>query len=391
MGSFVRQRLIAHSFRGKPCFRVLGVEPQGYGNGSSAAGYATESGQDEASSTWFQTLKGVLEGKESSETKPQGSEPVASDSKATLPGDFTMENFTDELKKARQFGSVTTVGRGLLGGGEMSVVMSLKRHEDILRALYKRDPVREGAQQKYFWRGCQGYSSLPHGDEGEAGEGIQDEIGGEGESFEGSWKRKERLFGANAAERKREQEQEVGVADVDWLKLTDLELQRQCRVETLRSSGPGGQHRNKTESAVRLLHLPTGLVAFAAEDRSQHKNRSKAFKRLREVIAIEVRRPVELEGYRAPPELKRILPSGPKASRKREGGQKIGPNHDDFVQGVQPLLDLLGATKGSISECAAILGLSTGALSRLVVSDRVLWKGVNNLRAAYNLKSLRGD
>lgn len=45
-----------------------------------------------------------------------------------------------------------------------------------------------------------------------------------------------------------------------------------------------------------------------------------------------VRRPVQLEGYRAPLELIRILPSGPKASRKREGDQKIGPNHDDFVQ-----------------------------------------------------------
>ena len=111
-------------------------------------------------------------------------------------------------------------------------------------------------KEKYFWqalRGCQGNSSLPSRD---------DEFGGEGESFEGNWKREERLFGANAAERKREREQEVGVADVDWLKLTDGELQRQCRVETLRSSGPGGQHRNKTESAVRLLHLPTGLVAF---------------------------------------------------------------------------------------------------------------------------------
>lgn len=45
-----------------------------------------------------------------------------------------------------------------------------------------------------------------------------------------------------------------------------------------------------------------------------------------------VRRPVELEGYKPPLELMRILPSVPKASRKREGGQKIGPNHDDFVQ-----------------------------------------------------------
>ena len=98
----MRQRLIAHLSRGEPCFRscprVLGVAAQGYGNGSSAtAGYATESGQDEGSSSWFQRLKGVFKGKESSETKPQGSEtkasePVVSDSKGILPGDFTMES-----------------------------------------------------------------------------------------------------------------------------------------------------------------------------------------------------------------------------------------------------------------------------------------------------------
>lgn len=118
-------------------------------------------------------------------------------------------------------------------------------------------------KEKYFWhalRDCRGYSSLPP--EGEVGGTLREQFDGEGESFEEAWKPEERLFGANAAERKRDQKLAVGVVDVDWLKLTDRELQMQCRVETLRSSGPGGQHRNKTESAVRLLHLPTGLVAF---------------------------------------------------------------------------------------------------------------------------------
>lgn len=44
-----------------------------------------------------------------------------------------------------------------------------------------------------------------------------------------------------------------------------------------------------------------------------------------------VRRPVELEGYSPPPELMRILPSSAKSGKKREGGQQIGPNHDDYV------------------------------------------------------------
>ena len=103
MGSFVRQRVISHLSRGEPCFRscprVLGFPAQGYGNGSTGARYATssESGQEEASSSWFQRLKGVFRGKSSSETQPQGSEPKAPASKvldpnATLPGDFTMES-----------------------------------------------------------------------------------------------------------------------------------------------------------------------------------------------------------------------------------------------------------------------------------------------------------
>lgn len=55
--------------------------------------------------------------------------------------DLCMADFADELKKARQFGSMTTFGRGLPRGGEMSAVKSLQRQEDILRALHKRDPV----------------------------------------------------------------------------------------------------------------------------------------------------------------------------------------------------------------------------------------------------------
>lgn len=52
-----------------------------------------------------------------------------------------LADFADELKKARQFGSMTTFGRGLPRGGEMSAVNSLQRQEAILRALHKRDPA----------------------------------------------------------------------------------------------------------------------------------------------------------------------------------------------------------------------------------------------------------
>lgn len=64
----------------------------------------------------------------------------------------------------------------------------------------------------------------------------------------------------------------------------DDELLAQCRVETFRAGGPGGQHQNKTESAVRLTHLPTGLRAIAREERSQHRNRAVALGRLRQQL-----------------------------------------------------------------------------------------------------------
>src|SRR6202035_4982586 len=74
-----------------------------------------------------------------------------------------------------------------------------------------------------------------------------------------------------------------------WTSLTDAQLLAQCEVDTYRASGPGGQKRNKTSSAVRLRHPPSGLLVIAEESRSQHENKARALRRLRQALFLRLR------------------------------------------------------------------------------------------------------
>ncbi|XP_022932469.1 uncharacterized protein LOC111438876 [Cucurbita moschata] len=174
----------------------------------------------------------------------------------------------------------------------------------------------------------------------------------------------------------------------EYLILSDEELMRQCEMDTFKASGPGGQHRNKRESAVRLKHIPTGITAQAVEDRSQHKNRASALARLRAQLALKVRNPVDLEDYSPPPELLQILPL--KSTIRPPGcGPQIGPNNSKFLPGMQALLDLIYTLDGSISDTAKYIGLTTGAVSRLILSDDSLRMAVNDIRISKGMKPLK--
>ncbi|KAK1311452.1 hypothetical protein QJS10_CPA08g00971 [Acorus calamus] len=178
------------------------------------------------------------------------------------------------------------------------------------------------------------------------------------------------------------------ISDEDYVSLTEEELMKQCEMDTFKASGPGGQHRNKRESAVRLRHVPTGIVSQAVEDRSQHKNRASALARLRTLLDLKVRKTIDLNEYEPPPELLQILPKK-STIRGADSGPQIGPNNSKFASGMQALLDLIFAVNGSVADAAKNLGLSTGALSRLILSDDSLRMEVNELRSSKGMRPLK--
>lgn len=86
---------------------------------------------------------------------------------------------------------------------------------------------------------------------------------------------------------------------------SDDDLLAECDVDTFRSGGKGGQHANKTESAVRLRHRPSGLVVTSQQERSQHRNKQLALEELRRRLERLNTRP------------KRRLKTKPTAASKR--------------------------------------------------------------------------
>jgi hypothetical protein len=169
----------------------------------------------------------------------------------------------------------------------------------------------------------------------------------------------------------------------DHLLASDEALIAQCEVDRYRASGPGGQHRNKTESAVRLRHKQTGVAAIGEDSRSQAENKLHAVRRLRSAIALDVREPVGLDGYAPSARLAALVAGGtaPLGAKTRVTGA--------YWAAIAELLDLLVAGELEIAATAQRLGITTGALSKLLLHDERVARTVNDLRRARGMRALR--
>jgi hypothetical protein len=157
----------------------------------------------------------------------------------------------------------------------------------------------------------------------------------------------------------------------------DARLLAECEVHTFRASGPGGQKRNKTSSAVRLHHGPSGVIVKAAESRSQHENKARALRRLREALAISYRRPVP--AHMTWPEHVQIV----------DGTLRLALGNPAIPEVLGLLLDALDAAKGRPVDAAACLGISSASLTRFLSEHHAAWAEANRIRQAAGLPDLR--
>jgi hypothetical protein len=157
-------------------------------------------------------------------------------------------------------------------------------------------------------------------------------------------------------------------------------LLKDCDFTTGRVGGPGGQHRNRVDTAVWIKHVPTGVEAHATERRSQAQNRHMAIFRLRLKLACKVRTVTSRDGHK-PSEL---------WCRRRQGEKlPVNPEHDDFPALLSEALDVVTARRYDVAGAAGILGVTMSQLTRLIRNERHAFARINEGREAIGLSRLK--
>ncbi|MBW7906984.1 MAG: peptide chain release factor-like protein [Phycisphaerae bacterium] len=161
------------------------------------------------------------------------------------------------------------------------------------------------------------------------------------------------------------------------LAYSDEALLAECRIDTYRSSGPGGQHRNKVSSAIRLRHERSGLVATGTGSRSQHENKARALSRLREAIALAARAPLPCPV------------TWPENVLVRDGRLRVSERNPSRHEAVALVLDALVENGLQPRPAAEALGLTSSSLTRFLLEHPKAWVALNQMRAERGLPPLR--
>ena len=159
--------------------------------------------------------------------------------------------------------------------------------------------------------------------------------------------------------------------------LAEEELLKQCTWWADRRSGPGGQHRNKVQTAVVMEHQASGVRAEASERRSQPDNRRLAIRRLRLALAVQVRSPELL-----------AAPSALWQQRAPRGRLSVSAEHPELACLLAEVLDRLATVDYALADCAQFFGVSSSQLVKLLRSWPPALAHVNALRAQRGLHKL---
>jgi hypothetical protein len=162
--------------------------------------------------------------------------------------------------------------------------------------------------------------------------------------------------------------------------LEDQDFLAQCQIETGRVSGPGGQHRNRVETAVWIKHMPTEIETHATERRSQVQNRSMAIFRLRLKLACKVRTVTGRDSHK-PSQL---------WCRRRQGEKlPVNPENPDYPALLAEAMDVITARRFDVAGAAGLLGITMSQLTRLIRHERHAFALVNDGRESTGLAKLR--